>query len=478
MNTKLKIFIAISIIGSYYAYRNDSWGYIMSLIPYLLAFAVLLGVLVTLHEFGHFIVARICNVHVQRFSIGMGPVFYKKYDKHGTEFALSAVPLGGYVSMITNKLIELEPESVKGLSAEQLKNTFDSKPKWQRASIMFAGPLANFLLSIFIFTTIFLNTIDPQTVPVVDSANQGISYTSNSSFEPNDKILSINNTTVKDAKDINLELLSYAGFSGELNFLVSRSTIEKPLNIKVSVVDFLPTSESQKSPAEYMGIDISYMMMPIIGKVLSGGAADQGGLKSNDIVLKIGSSNISFANDIRAVVSENPETDLEFKINREGEILYLPISIGSQLNNEEMVGILGVSFGTSRSFGQSFSKGVYETYNLSVKTLQFIGKMLTGNMGTENLSGPIGIAQMAGNTAQAGFLPFMYLMALLSISLAVLNLLPIPVLDGGQLTLLAVEAIRGKPLPEKVENFIYTGGAVLVMMLMIFAVFNDVSRFI
>jgi regulator of sigma E protease len=227
-----------------------------------------------------------------------------------------------------------------------------------------------------------------------------------------------------------------------------------------------------------MGIDISYMMMPIIGKVLSGGAADQGGLKSNDIVLKIGSSNISFANDIRAVVSDNPETDLEFKINREGEILYLPISIGSQLNNEEMVGILGVSFGTSRSFGQSFSKGVYETYNLSVKTLQFIGKMLTGNMGTENLSGPIGIAQMAGNTAQAGFLPFMYLMALLSISLAVLNLLPIPVLDGGQLTLLAVEAIRGKPLPEKVENFIYTGGAVLVMMLMIFAVFNDVSRFI
>ena len=118
-----------------------------------------------------------------------------------------------------------------------------------------------------------------------------------------------------------------------------------------------------------------------------------------------------------------------------------------------------------------------QTYNLSIKTLQFIGKMLTGNMGTENLSGPIGIAQMAGNTAQAGFLPFMYLMALLSISLAVLNLLPIPVLDGGQLTLLGVEAVRGKPLPEKVENFIYTGGGVMVLALMIFAIFNDVSRF-
>ena len=449
----------------------------MTYLIYILAFAILLGVLVTIHEFGHFIVARMCKVHVQRFSIGMGPVFYKKYDKHGTEFALSAVPLGGYVSMITNKLIELEPEISDQLTEEQLQNTFDSKPKWQRASIMFAGPLANFLLSIFIFTAIFLNTIDPQTVPVINKANQDISYIGSLSFQASDKILSINNTTVKDAKDINLELLSYAGFSGELNFLISRALIEKPLNIEVSVIDFLPTSESQKNPTEYLGLDISYMMQPIIGKILSGGSADQGGLKTNDVVLKIGSSNISFANDIRAVVSNNPDTNLEFKINRSGEILYLPISIGSQLNDEETVGVLGVSFGTSRSIGQSFSKGVYETYNLSLKTLQFIGKMLSGNMGTENLSGPIGIAQMAGNTAQAGFLPFMYLMALLSISLAVLNLLPIPVLDGGQLTLLGIEAIRGKPLPEKAENIIYTGGAVLVGMLMIFAIFNDIARF-
>ena len=152
-------------------------------------------------------------------------------------------------------------------------------------------------------------------------------------------------------------------------------------------------------------------------------------------------------------------------------------TIGSVTRDGQESGVLGVSFGTTRSLLQSLNKGVYETYNLSIKTLQFIGKMLSGNMGTENLSGPIGIAQMAGNTAQAGFLPFMYLMALLSISLAVINLLPIPVLDGGQLTLLGVEAIRGKPLPEKAENMIYTGGAAIVVMLMIFAVFNDISRF-
>ncbi len=449
----------------------------MTTIIYIASFLVLLGVLVTIHEFGHFIVARICKVHVQRFSIGMGPVFYKKRDKHGTEFALSAIPLGGYVSMITNKLIEMDPESVKDLTKEQLKDTFDSKPKWQRASIMFAGPLANFLLSIFIFTAIFLNTTDPQTVPVVDSTNQNISYSTNEVFEVGDKILSINGTSVNDAKDINLELLSYAGFSGELNFSVLRPDNENLTNIIVSVTNFLPNSESQNDPTNYLGLDISYPMQPIIGKVIADGAADRAGLKSNDKVLKIGNKNINFANEIRREVSENPNASIEFKIRRNQEIIYLPVKIGSQVNDEEITGVLGVSFGTSRTLLESFIKGSYETYNLSLKTLQFIGKMLSGNMGTENLSGPIGIAQMAGDTAQAGFLPFMYLMALLSISLAVLNLLPIPVLDGGQLTLLGIEAIRGKPLPEKIENMVFTGGAAIVVMLMFFAIFNDISRF-
>ena len=444
----------------------------------ILAFAVLLGVLVTIHEFGHFIVARMCKVHVQRFSIGMGPVFYKKLDKHGTEFALSAIPLGGYVSMITNKLIELEPEISNQLTEEQLKNTFDSKPKWQRASIMFAGPLANFLLSIFIFTCIFLNTADPKIVPVVNSTSQQITYSSDESFEINDQILSINNTSVKEAKDVNLELLTYAGYTGDLSFEVARDGLENSINILVKVSNFLPTSESQSNPTEYLGVDISYLMQPIIGKVIPGGSADNAGIKSNDRILKIGDANINFASDIQKQVSENPNNNVEFKIERDGKVIYLPVDIGSQSREDKIVGMLGVSFGTSRGLYQSLLKGVYETYNLSVKTLQFIGKMISGNMGTENLSGPIGIAQMAGDTAQAGFLPFMYLMALLSISLAVLNLLPIPVLDGGQLTLLGIEAIRGKPLPEKTENIIYTGGAAIVVMLMVFAIFNDISRFL
>ena len=237
---------------------------------------------------------------------------------------------------------------------------------------MFAGPLANFLLSIFIFTAIFLNTIDPQTVPVIESTNQNISYSTNEAFEVGDKILSINSASVKDAKDINLELLSYAGFSGELNFSVLRPNSENLTNIIVNVTDFLPSSESQSDPTNYLGLDISYLMQPIIGKVIANGSADKAGLKSNDKVLKIGNKNINFANEIREEISENPNTSIEFKINRNQEIIYIPVNIGSEDNGEKIIGVLGVSFGTSRTFLESFLKGSYETYNLSLKTLQFL----------------------------------------------------------------------------------------------------------
>ena len=451
----------------------------MTALIYIASFLVLLGVLVTIHKYGHFIVARMCKVHVQRFSLGMGPVIYKRLDKHGTEIALSLLPLGGYVSMITDRLIELEPEVREQLTEAQIKNTFDSRPKWQRASIMVAGPLANFLLSIFIFSIIFLNTPDPQTVPVIKEVDSSIVLKSSDQFIlPGDRISSINSVNVNESKDLNLELLSLAGFTGFIDLGIKRLDINEIVDVNIYVEDFLPTSESQTKPLTYLGLAVEYKMKPIIGQTISGGPANIARIEANDVVLSIGNSRVDYASDIRESISSMPNKDVSIKVLRDNNVIDLPVSIGSLINDTgDEIGVLGVSFGTKRSFIQAVSKGVYETYNLSIKTLQFIGKMLTGNMGAENLSGPIGIAQMAGNTAQAGLLPFMYLMALLSISLGVLNLLPIPVLDGGQLTLLGIEALRGKPLSEKSENFIYTSGAVLVGALMIFAIFNDVSRF-
>ena len=315
----------------------------------------LLGVLVTIHEYGHFIVARLCKVHVQRFSLGMGPVMYTKLDKHGTEFALSLLPLGGYVSMITNKLIEVEPEIKETLTDEQLKNTFDSKPKWQRASIMFAGPLANFLLSIFIFSIIFLNTPDPQAVTVVKDQSSSIIFKNDGqSIVAGDEIKSINSVAINDPKDINLELLSYAGYSGYIDLGLKRNGIDSQLNVSIQVTDYLPTSESQSNPLGYLGLTVENKMMPIVGQIVSGGAAESAGLKPNDVIRKIDNQKIQYASDLRAAVSMIPNSTALFNIEREGELIQLPVKIQSQLDNEgKEYGAIGIAFGTSRSLSQA-----------------------------------------------------------------------------------------------------------------------------
>ena len=451
----------------------------MSTLIYISSFLVLIGILVTIHEYGHFIVARLCKVHVQTFSLGMGPIIYKRKDKHGTEFALSALPLGGYVSMITNKLIEVEPEIKEQFTKEQLKNTFDSKPKWQRAAIMIAGPLANFILSILVFCFIFMNTIDPNNVAVIKNVDKSAYIQPVSNIAVDDQLLGINSQVITDPKDFSLELLSYAGLTGKIDLLLKNNDSSETYVESIYVEDFLDTSEAQKDPMSGLGLAIEYRSLPIIGGVSQGSAADLAGINIGDQIIEIGGQSINYIQDIKGLIKENPGKELGFVIKRNGEEIYKSILIDSNLNQGNVTqGSLGVNFGSQRGFISSLNKAVYETYNLSIKTLLFIGKMLTGNMGADNLSGPIGIAQMAGDTAKAGVIPFLYLMALLSISLGVLNLLPLPVLDGGQLVLLGVEAVRGKPLPEKVENYVFTIGAVLVGMLMIFAVFNDISRYL
>ena len=447
-------------------------NYLIDTLIYAGAFIALLFVLVVIHECGHYFVARYFGVHCPRFSFGMGPVIYKRVDKHGTEFALSAFPLGGYVSMITKKMFELEPELKKDFTKDQLEQTFDTKPKLQRAAIMLAGPVANFILSIFIFSFIFSTTPDPQSTLVINKVNNS------TMFEKGDQIISIDGVKVSERKDISLELLSKAGMSGELSITVLSKNTNSLKDIVLSVNNFLTDSEQQKNPVDALGITVQTKMLPIIGSLLVGGAAELGGLNKNDRIIAINNSTISYASEIPAILNSLESNLADIQIVRGDDIKIFPVELTSVIDGAGKESkLLGIGFGLKRTFIASVIKGTKETYNLSVKTLQFIGKMFSGNMGTENLSGPIGIAKMAGDTAQAGILPFLYLMALLSISLGVLNLLPIPALDGGQLTLLGVEALRGAPLPDKVENFVYATGTVMILFLMVFAVFNDVARF-
>ena len=445
---------------------------------YLLSAIVLLGVLIAIHEFGHFIVGRMCNIHIYRFSIGMGPVIYKKLDKHGTEFALSALPLGGYVAFHTEKASEEELDLQQPLTPEQNANTFESKPKWQRALVMLAGPVANFILAIGILSVIFVNSVERQFIPEVSTVSSQY-LQSNSSLQAGDILISINDKPVSNLQDIRLELLSLSGTNGAINFNFVTGSRASEYTVSVPVENYLSDPEEQNTPENFMGFDLSMKLQPTVGVIAKDAEASKSGLMVNDRILAVNSQPIKSFDDLRAFLQDYQGLDLDLKILRAEKTLYLNVPLSTRTNadgkEEKYIGIMP---GLKRSFLDSLSKGAYETYNLSIKTLTFVGKMITRDLGTQNLSGPIGIVQMAGDTAKAGFMPFLYLMALLSISLGVLNLLPIPVLDGGQLVMLGIEAVRGSPMPEKMENLFYMSGWVAVGFLMIFAVFNDISKFL
>ena len=445
---------------------------------YLFSAIVLLGVLIAIHEFGHFIVGRMCKIHIYRFSIGMGPVIYKKLDKQGTEFALSALPLGGYVAFHTEKASEEELDLIKPLTPEQNANTFESKPKWQRALVMLAGPAANFLLAIGILSLIFVNSVERQFIPEVSTVSSQY-LQNNSSLRAGDILISINGKKVSSLQDIRLELLSLSGINGMIDFTFMSDPSEFEYTLSVPVENYLSNPDEQNAPENFMGFSLSMKLQPTVGVIAKDAQAAQSDLKVNDLILAVNSQPIKSFEDLRIFLQVYQGSDIDLKIQREDQTLYLtvPLSLRKNANGVEEK-YIGIMPGLKRSYFDSLSKGTYETYNLSIKTLTFVGKMITRDLGTQNLSGPIGIVQMAGDTAKAGFMPFLYLMALLSISLGVLNLLPIPVLDGGQLVMLGVEAIRGSPIPEKMENLFYISGWVAVGFLMIFAVFNDISKFL
>jgi regulator of sigma E protease len=445
---------------------------------YLISAIVLLGVLIAIHEFGHFIVGRMCNIHIYRFSIGMGPVIYKKLDKHGTEFALSALPLGGYVAFHTEKAVEEELDLMQPLTTEQNKNTFESKPRWQRALVMLAGPVANFILAIGILSTIFVNSVERQFIPEVSSVSSEF-LQSNSALKSGDVLTAINEKKVSSLQDIRLELLALSGTNGRINFTFLSGQQQFEYEVSVPVNDYLSDPNEQNAPENFMGFELSMKLKPMVGVIAKDSKAAKSELKVNDLILAANSQPIKSFEDLRIILQDYQGSDINFKVQRDKQIMYLNVPLSTRKNaegNEEKY--IGIMPGLKRSFFSSLSKGTYETYNLSIKTLTFVGKMITRDLGTQNLSGPIGIVQMAGDTAKAGFMPFLYLMALLSISLGVLNLLPIPVLDGGQLVMLGIEAVRGSPMPEKMENFFYMSGWVAVGFLMVFAVFNDISKFL
>jgi regulator of sigma E protease len=292
-------------------------------------------------------------------------------------------------------------------------------------------------------------------------------------------LVSINGKQTSNLQQIRLELLSFSGSTGFLDLVFKSRDGSRQENITIPVENFLSSAAEQNAPENFLGFKIAMKMQPLVGIISKESPALQNGLMVNDRILAVNSVPIYSFEDLIIFLDSYQGSEIDLKVQRLDSTLYLNIPLAVRLNAEGIEEkFIGISPGLKRSLLSSISKGTYETYNLSSKTLMFVGKMITGDLGTQNLSGPIGIVQMAGDTAKAGFLPFLYLMALLSISLGVMNLLPIPVLDGGQLVMLGVEALRGSPMPEKMENMFYLSGWVAVGFLMVFAVFNDISKFL
>ncbi len=448
----------------------------------IFAFVVTLGILVSIHEFGHFWVARRCGVKVLRFSVGFGKSLWSRTDRHGTEYTVAVIPLGGYVKMLD------EREGPVPSGEEHL--SFNSKPVLSRIAIVAAGPVANFLLAIFALWLMYMvgvRTLMPQVGEVVPESPAAVA-----GLLPGDEIVAVNGTQTPGWQAVNMELLAYLGESRSLSFSVRSGepgeVTEGAVRDKnIQVVDWL-VSEEQPNPIRSLGIiPYSPEIPAVIGQLSPDGAAARDGVKSGDRVLAVGNEDIADWMHFVAIIRDNPGKPLQLLIERGGNTENIQLTPGSRSAEGMTAGYIGAGVmqvawpeGMIRhlQYGpvESIAKGAQATWSLTTMTLESLWKMVVGLVSVKNLSGPITIAKVAGASLESGLENFLYFLAMLSVSLGVLNLLPIPVLDGGHLLFYLVEMIRGKPLSEKIQTLGLKVGVTLVVGVMMLAMYNDLSR--
>ncbi|MCO7233362.1 MULTISPECIES: sigma E protease regulator RseP [unclassified Cobetia] len=449
----------------------------MGVIQNILAVIVVLGVLITIHEYGHFWVARRCGIKVLRFSIGFGKPFWSWTDRHGTEYGVAAIPLGGYVKMLDEREGPVDP-------AER-HLAFNTKSVWKRIAVVSAGPLANFLLAIVAYWALFVagtTTVVPMVGAVAPDSPAG-----RAGLAPKTEIVAINGEATPSWDEVNLRLIGAIG--DDSLTLTTRAegastTREQSLDVTRFLVD-----QDPPRPLVTLGITAWRPQLPaVLGRVLDGGAAQAAGLQAGDRIVSINGTLVVDWIDFVERVRGAPGETLSVLVARDGKEEALSLTPASNsLDDGRVVGQVGasvqnvswpeqyqreLSFGPLAAVGQAVGK----TGEMTVLTLDSIRKMLVGLIAPSNLSGPITIARIAGDTARSGLEAFLGFMAYLSISLGVLNLLPIPVLDGGHLLFYLVEAVRGKPLSQEVQNAGLKIGMALVGSLMLMAIYFDLMR--
>lgn len=445
----------------------------------LASFIVALGILVTIHEYGHFWVARKLGVKVLTFSVGFGKPLLQKVGKDGVRYVLAAIPLGGYVKMLD----EREPD--QQISEEDKPFAFNQKSVWVRIAIVLAGPIANFLLAIFLYWCMFLMgikgiTTDIGTIPEASIAQQA-------GLQKGDKIISVDGHSVTVMHDLTKNIAKRLGEKSEIILSVQRPgrTSEKQIVLDISkwiVDDEKP--EILHSLGIYHQIESS---STLIGTVTPDDPADKAGILAGDKIISVDGTQVNSWREMGQVIASKPNQRVLFEVERNGELIPIFVVIGSAGGNEVNSGRIGVSsvrvdnseFLITRQAGifEAFSLAIDETINMVSLSTRLFVKLISGEISTKSLSGPISIAEGAGTSARIGLVYFISFVAMISVNLGFINLLPIPMLDGGHLLYFVIEAIKGKPLPEKVQEFGLQVGMMLVFALMAVAIFNDISRF-
>jgi len=442
----------------------------------LLAFIVAISVLVAVHEFGHYIVGRWCGMKVLRFSIGFGkPIWTRVAGRDRTEYCISAIPLGGYVKFLGERYGTGDP-----VNPEDRGRAFNHRPVWNRILVLLAGPFFNFLFAFVAYWILFINGI-PTMKPAVGEVAEA-SYAAEAGLRYGDRIVRVGD---REASDWETALVSM------LDELVSNGTVTLQLEeadgfTRSATIDVGDDRTRLTEPGMlFDGLGFQPWRPPaVLAEVHEGGAGFQGGLEAGDRVTAIDGVSVVSVSDLQRIVSERPGKRVGIELVRDGEPMSLELTIG--VNEEDpQKGFLNVNLGSVsddywylRQFGplQSVAQSVERTWTSTAFTVRMLGRMVTGEVSIKNISGPINIAQFAGSSASAGLNAFLNFLALVSISLGVLNLLPVPVLDGGQIVYHGIEGIKGSPLSERAQLIGQQIGIVALLLLMSFAFYNDIAR--
>ncbi|MGY5512190.1 sigma E protease regulator RseP [Vibrio antiquarius] len=444
----------------------------------LISFIVALGILVAVHEFGHFWVARRCGVKVEKFSIGFGKSIWSKVGKDGTEYSISMIPLGGYVKMVDSRVDEV-PEHEKHLA-------FDKKPLWKRTSIVAAGPIFNFLFAIFAYWLVFLIGI-PAVKPVIGEVTPN-SIVAEAGIESGMELKSISGIKTPDWESVNMGLISHIGDDLMTVTLTSANEVGSEVTKTLDLREWEFDPETQSAMQSLGFAPYTPEIYRVIEQVSQGGAAEEAGVLPGDEIVAIGEQRVTEWKQVVEAVRSNPDTPIELTVLRQGYEQTLTLTPGSrELANKEVVGFAGIapkvaewpeSYRFDLQFGvfESVGKAVDKTGQVIGLTISMLKKLIVGDVGLNNLSGPISIAKGAGATADYGLVYFLGFLALISVNLGIINLVPLPMLDGGHLLFFAIEAVIRRPVPERVQEMGFRIGGAIIFSLMALALFNDFTR--